>query len=212
MVFRNRTEAGLLLAKKLMAYAHRSDVLVLALPRGGVAVAFEVARELDVSLDVFVVRKLGVPGHEELAMGAIAMGGVRVLHKDIIEQLHISDQIINQVAAREEKELKRRESVYRGKRPLPKIAGCVVVLIDDGIATGSTMRAAVAALRQQKPARMIVAVPTVAPSTYNEFKVEVDEMIALITPEPFYGVGEWYEDFSQMKDKDVCRLLAEARV
>ena len=198
-----------MLARKLARYADRDDVLVLALPRGGVPVAYEVAKRLNAPLDVIVVRKLGVPGQEELAMGAIASGGIRVLNGEVVESLRISDEIIDAVAAREEKELERRERAYRGQRPRLEVEGRIVVLVDDGIATGSTMRAAVNALRQQQPKRIIVAVPTAAASTYREFQSEADEMVAVMVPELFYGVGKWYEDFSQTTDQEVRDLLAQ---
>jgi len=208
--FRDRTEAGQLLAQKLATYALRPEVLVLALPRGGVPVAFEVARALDAPLDVFLVRKLGVPGREELAMGAIATGGVRVLNQEVVEALRIPEESIAVVAAREQQELRRRERLYRDDRPGPHVRGRTVILIDDGLATGSTMRAAAAALRQQQPARLIVAVPTAAPETCAEFQAEVDEVICAITPDPFYAVGLWYEDFSQTTDEEVRNLLERA--
>jgi predicted phosphoribosyltransferase len=208
--FKNRTEAGRLLADKLKRYAARPDVLVLALPRGGVPVAYEVARELNAPLDIFLVRKLGVPGHEELAMGAIASGGVRTLNEDVIRPLRIPGEVINAVTAEEQKELERRQRAYRGDRPAPDVRGRTVILVDDGLATGSTMRAAVAALRQQQPARIVVAVPTAAPATCDEFRGEVDEIVCAITPEPFYAVGLWYDDFSQTTDEEVRDLLGRA--
>ncbi|APW60544.1 phosphoribosyltransferase [Paludisphaera borealis] len=201
--FRDRTEAGRLLAEKLTTFSGRPDVLVLALPRGGVPVAYEVARALDAPLDVFVVRKLGVPGHEELAMGAIASGGVCVLNDDVVQALRIPDRLIEAVAARELRELERRERVYRNGRPMPGVRGRTVILVDDGLATGSTMRAAVAALRRLGPARIVVAVPTAAPSTCEELRHEADECVCEITPDPFYAVGLWYEDFSQTTDDEV---------
>jgi predicted phosphoribosyltransferase len=210
MLFRDRTDAGRQLAAKLAAYADRSDVLVLALPRGGVPVAFEVARELHAPLDVFLVRKLGVPGHEELAMGAIASGGVRVLNEDVVRMLRISDDVIDAVGAEERQELERRERTYRGNRPAPDVRGRTVILVDDGLATGSTMRAAIAALRQQRPARIVVAVPVGAPETCAEFQDEADEAICARTPEPFYAVGLWYGDFSQTTDEEVHDLLERA--
>jgi predicted phosphoribosyltransferase len=209
--FKDRAEAGRLLARNLLRYADRPDVLALALPRGGVPVAFEVARTLHVPLDVFVVRKLGVPGHEELAMGAIATGGVRVLNNEVIGQLGISDDVISAVAVQEQVELERRERVYRGEQPPPNVKERIVILVDDGIATGSTMRAAVAALRQLGPARIVVAAPTIAEATCRELQREADEIEAVIIPEVFYGVGQWYEDFSQTSDEEVKRLLEEAR-
>ncbi|MGE3819880.1 MAG: phosphoribosyltransferase [Isosphaeraceae bacterium] len=205
--FRDRAEAGRKLAGKLTAYADRHDVLVLALPRGGVPVAYEVARELGAPLDVFVVRKLGVPGHEELAMGAIASGGTLVLNEDVVQALRIPDRVIEVVAARERRELERRERAYRGDRPPPDVRGRVVLLVDDGLATGSTMRAAVAALRRLGPARLVVAVPTSAPSTCEEFRQEADECVCDLTPDPFHAVGLWYEDFSQTTDDEVRDLL-----
>lgn len=209
--FRNRSEAGRLLAKKLVKYANRPDVLVLALPRGGVPVGCEVAKTLNAPLDVYVVRKLGVPGREELAMGAIAGGGVRVLNESVVEALDIPALVIKSVAARELRELERREHAYRAGRGALDVEGRTVILVDDGIATGSTMRAAVAALRQLKAARIVVATPTAALSTVQEMREEVDEFVAVITPEEFDGVGQWYEDFSQTTDEEVCELLEIAR-
>jgi erythromycin esterase-like protein/predicted phosphoribosyltransferase len=206
--FRNRNEAGRLLAEKLTAYANRPDVLVLALPRGGVPVAYEVARALGAPLDVFVVRKLGVPGYEELAMGAVATGGVRVLNDQIVQRLGIPQYIIDAVAAREQQELARRERLYRGGRPPPDVRDRTVILVDDGLATGATMRAAVMALRQLQPARIVVAVPTASPETCEELKAEADAVVCAITPEPFLAVGHWYEDFSQTTDEEVRDLLA----
>ena len=210
-LFRNRTEAGRVLAKRLAAYANRPDVVVLALPRGGVPVAFEVAQALHAPLDVFVVRKLGVPGHEELALGAIATGGVRVLNESVVDYLYISDELIDQITAREQKELERREQLYRGGRPPLDVRGRTVIIVDDGLATGSTMRAAVQALRQQQPARIVVAVPVGARATCDSFKKEVDTMcVCAVTPEPFEAVGLWYRDFSQTTDEEVRELLARA--
>lgn len=209
--FRDRVDAGQQLARQLSAYANRPDVIVLALPRGGLPVGFEVARALNVPLDVFVVRKLGVPGHEELAMGAIATGGVRVLNQEVVEALGIfANMIIDYVTAQEQKELERRERLYRDDRPPPDVQGRTVILVDDGLATGSTMRAAVAALKQQQPARIVVAVPTAAPETCDELKHEVDELVCVITPDPFFAVGLWYEDFSQMDDEGVRAWLQRA--
>jgi putative phosphoribosyl transferase len=209
-LYRDRSEAGQVLATRLMAYAGRNDVLVLALPRGGVPVAFEVAKALDAPLDVLLIRKLGVPGHEELAMGAIATGDVRVINQEVVRMLRIPDHIIDAVAAREQQELQRREHLYRDDLPAPEVTGRTVILVDDGLATGSTMRAAVTALQQQHPSHTVVAVPVAAPTTCNEFQVEVDEIVCAQTPEPFYGVGFWYEDFSQTSDKEVHDLLARA--
>jgi len=205
--FRDRSEAGRLLAEKLSAYANRSDVLVLALPRGGVPVAYEVARALNVPLDIFLVRKLGVPGYGELAMGAIASGGVRVLNSDVIHHLAISDQAIERVARFEQQELRRRELAYRGDRAAPDVRDRIVILVDDGLATGSTMRAAVRALRLQRPASIVVAVPVAGESTCAAFRKEVDEIVCAKTPEPFRAVGLWYEDFSQTSDEEVRKLL-----
>lgn len=210
--FADRSEAGRYLATKLARYANRADVLVLALPRGGVPVAFEVARLLQVPLDIFVVRKLGVPGHEEMAMGAIASGGVRVLNRDVVEQLQISEAEIEQAAAMEQAELERREALYRGNRPRSQVRGCTVILVDDGLATGASMRAAVTALKQLDPRQIVVAVPTAARSTCEEFEDEVDEVVCAITPEPFFAVGLWYEDFSQTTDEEVRDLLEKAAV
>lgn len=211
MLFQDRADAGRQLAAALQGYARRPDVLVLALPRGGVPVGFEVARALNVPLDVFLVRKLGVPGQEELAMGAVASGGMRVLNREVVEALGIPDSVIGAVAAREQQELERREHLYRGDRPQPIVRGRTVVLVDDGLATGSTMRAAVLALRQQGPQRIVVAVPVAAAETCDEFRSEVEETVCLATPEPFYAVGMWYEDFSETTDEEVRSLLEQAR-
>lgn len=210
MLFRDRADAGRALAEKLGAYADRPDVLVLALPRGGVPVGFEVARALRAPLDVFVVRKLGVPGHEELAMGAIATGGVRVLNEDVVRALGISDEVIDRVAEAEAQELERRERLYRGERPPAEVAGRTVILIDDGLATGSTMRAGVAALRRLGPSAIVVAVPVAAAQTCDELRREVEEVVCAETPEPFYAVGLWYADFSQTSDAEVSELLERA--
>src|SRR6266516_2173865 len=210
MLFRDRTEAGRQLAVKLAAYADRPEVLVLALPRGGVPVAFEVAQALHAPLDIFLVRKLGVPGHEELAMGAIATGGVRVLNDDVVDYLRIPGEVIDAVAANELRELERREVAYRGDRPEPDVRGKTVILIDDGLATGSTMRAAAAALRQQNPSRIVVAVPVSASQTCDEYRMGVDEIVCASTPEPFLGVGQWYRDFPQTTDDEVRELLESA--
>ena len=209
--FRDRREAGQVLADTLTAYAGRPDVLVLALPRGGVPVAYEVARALGAPLDVFLVRKLGVPGHEELAMGAVATGGVRVLNDQVVGALGIPPSVIEAVAAWQQQELARRERLYRGDRPPPDVKGRTVILVDDGLATGATMRAALAALRQQQPARRVVAVPTAASQTCNELRTEADDVVCATTPEPFDAVGLWYEDFSQTTDDEVRDLLARAR-
>jgi len=208
--YHDRRDAGRYLAGKLVGHAGRPDVLVLALPRGGVPVAYEVARALGAPLDVFLVRKLGVPGHEELAFGAIATGGVRLLNPDVVRGLRIAPHIIDQVTATERAELERREREYRDDRPPPDVRGRTVLLIDDGLATGASMRAAVAALRQGQPARIVVAVPIAAPATCEEFRDEVDEVVCARTPEPFYAVGLWYEDFSQTTDEEVRDLLQRA--
>ena len=210
MIFRDRTDAGRQLAARLTRYADRTDVLVLALPRGGVPVAYEVAKALKAPVDVFLVRKLGVPGHEELAMGAIASGGVRVLNDDVVDYLQIPDAVIGSITAMEQRELERRERSYRGDRPEPDVTRKTVILIDDGLATGSTMRAAAAALRQQDPVKIVVAVPVSAPQTCDEYRMGVDEIVCAKTPEPFLGVGQWYRDFSQTTDEEVRELLLEA--
>lgn len=207
--FENRAEAGRFLATRLMQYANRSDVLVLALPRGGLPVAYEVARALHAPLDLFTVRKLGVPGHEEMAMGAIASGGVQVLNTDVIEQFEVSDTDVERTAAMERAELDRREALYRGSQPRPDVRDRTVILVDDGLATGASMRAAVTALKRLDPARIVVAVPTAARSTCDEFEDEVDEVVCAITPDPFYAVGLWYEDFSQITDNEVRDLLQQ---
>lgn len=206
-VFKNRFEAGRFIAERLLRYAHRPDVLVLGLPRGGVPVAYAVAEALSVPLDVFVVRKLGAPGHEELAMGAIASSGVRVLNEDVIAALDIPPDLIEQTAQVEQHELERREREYRDDRPKPDVQGKTVILVDDGLATGSTMRAAVKALAQLHPAHIAVAVPTGPPDVCDELRSEVAEVVCGITPEPFYGVGLWYADFSQTTDDEVRDLL-----
>lgn len=208
--FRDRFEAGRLLAGRLGAYANRADVLVLALPRGGVPVGYELARALRAPMDVFVVRKLGVPGHEELAMGAVASGGVSVLNEDVVNVLDISNETIERVARSEREELERRERLYRDDRPAPDARGRVVIVVDDGLATGSTMRAAVKALRRLEPSRIVVAVPTAAPSTLLELRSLADECVSVIAPEPFRAVGLWYDDFSQTTDSEVRDLLGRA--
>lgn len=210
MRFRDRTEAGRALAEELREYAGRGDVLVLALPRGGVPVGYEVAQALGAPLDVFIVRKLGVPGHEELAMGAIATGGVRVLNETVVQQLRIPATIIDAVARREGEELERREREYRDGRPAPDVRGHTVILVDDGLATGATMRAAARALRQMGPARVVMAVPVAAGESCEELRGEVDDVVCTLTPEPFFGVGMWYDDFAQTTDAEVRDLLARA--
>jgi putative phosphoribosyl transferase len=206
--FRDRSEAGQKLAAQLQAYANCDNVLVLALPRGGVPVAYEVARALNLPLDICLVRKLGVPGHQELAMGAIASGGVRVFNYDVIRWLSISEEAIEGVATRELRELQRRERAYRGDRPLPDIRDRTVILIDDGLATGATIRAAIAALRSQQPKEIIVAVPVAPSSLCQDLEAEVDRVVCLATPEPFYAIGLWYENFAQTSDDRVRELLA----
>jgi putative phosphoribosyl transferase len=208
--FENRAEAGEKLATKLSRYANRPDVLVLALPRGGVPVAYQVARALRAPLDVFIVRKLGVPGYEELAMGAIASGGVRVMNEEVIRHLDFPQTVIDSIAQREGKELRRRESLYRGNRPAPNVQDRTVILVDDGLATGSTMRAAAVALRQMRPSKLIVAVPVAAPEICAEFRSEVDEVVCAATPDPFMAVGACYVDFSQTSDQEVRDLLERA--
>lgn len=210
--FRDRVDAGKLLARKLDAYVRWEDVLVLGLPRGGLPVAFEVARALDAPLDVFVVRKLGVPGREELAMGAIASGGALVVNEDVVEALHIPDEVIQAAVARESKELARREQLYRDDRPPIDVHGRTVILVDDGIATGSTMRAAVRAVRGLAAARLVIAVPAAAPSTWAELSDEADECVCCILPDPFYAVGVWYENFAQTTDEEVRELLERAEL
>lgn len=210
MLFHDRSDAGRRLAEKLMAYANRPDAVVLALPRGGVPVGYEVARALNAPLDVFLVRKLGVPDQEELAMGAIASGGVRVLNEDVVTQLGISEDVIDAVASEESRELRRREELYRDDRPMPEVRGATVILVDDGLATGSTMRAAVAALRRQGPARIVVAVPVGAAETCDELRRTADEVVCDRTPEPFWAVGIWYDDFMQTTDEEVHNLLERA--
>jgi predicted phosphoribosyltransferase len=210
--FRDRHDAGRRLAEALHAYAGRRDTMVLALPRGGVPVAYEVARALGAPLDVFVVRKLGVPGHEEFAMGAIASGGVRVLDEHTIKSLGISSADIERVTRDERRELERREAAYRGALPLPSLAGKTVIVVDDGLATGATMRVAVIALRQHGPAAVIAAAPVAAPATCAAVKWTANDCVCPVRPDPFYGVGLWYEDFSQTSDEEVQELLDLARM
>ena len=205
--FRDRTDAGQVLAQKLSAYANRPDVLVLGLPRGGVPVAFPVAKALNAPLDVFVVRKLGVPHQTELAMGAIASGGVRVLNELVLRSLDIPSDVIDRVAISEQQELERRERLYRDDRPAPEYTGRIVILVDDGLATGSTMHAAVMALRQKQPARIVIAVPVAVPEACDRFRREVDEVVCALTPENLWAVGQGYEDFSQTADEEVQELL-----
>src|SRR5215468_2869666 len=210
MRYQDRTEAGRLLAERLAKYKNRPDVVILALPRGGVPVAYEVAQALNAPLDVFVVRKLGVPGQEELAMGAIASGGVRVLNEDVVQMLRIPEVVIEATAMIETEELERRERLYRGDRLGLDAQGRVAILIDDGLATGSTMRAAAVALRRLQPSRVVIAVPVAAGSTCDELSNEVDEVICAETPEPFYAISLWYRDFTQTTDDEVREFLARA--
>jgi putative phosphoribosyl transferase len=205
--FRDRIEAGELLGEQLSQYRDRADVIVLGLPRGGVPVAREVARKLGLPFDVFVVRKLGVPGHEELAMGAIASGGVRLINDDVVRALDIPSNVIDSVAAREQLELDRREQLYRGNQVTTRLADRIVILVDDGLATGSTMRAAVMAVRQQQPALIIVAVPVGAPSTCAELARDADHVVCVRMPDPFVAVGLWYRDFTPTSDREVRALL-----
>jgi len=207
--FQDRTEAGRLLAKKLSHYTDRKDVIIMGMPRGGLPVAFEVAKSLRVPLDVFMVRKLGVPGHEELAMGAIASGGIRVLNDSVIRSMRISEAVIDAVTERERTELERRERAYRGQRTAPIVRQKTVILVDDGIATGSTMLAAVAALKQQQPARLVVAVPAAPAESCKELQQAVDELIVIAQPDPFYSVGQSYVVFGQTSDKEVQELLQD---
>lgn len=209
-VFRDRQDAGIQLAARLLRYAGDPKVLVLGLPRGGVPVAYQVARRLDAPLDVFVVRKLGVPGHRELAMGAIATGGVRVLNPEVVTALRINEPVIAAVATQEQIELERQERVYRGNVPFPGLAGRIVIVVDDGLATGSTMRAAVRALRQMQPARIVVAAPVAAAETCRSLSTEADEVVCVSTPELFHAVSMWYQEFSQTTDEEVRTLLEES--
>ncbi|HEY7635095.1 MAG TPA: phosphoribosyltransferase family protein [Gemmatimonadales bacterium] len=210
MRFHDRVEAGRRLAEALKAYAGNSNLLVLALPRGGVPVGYEVARALHAPLDLILVRKLGVPGHEELAMGAIASGGVRILSEDVVAMLGIPDRVIAAVAAVEEKELERRERLYRDAKAQPNVGGRVVILVDDGLATGATMRAAAAALRTQGPKWLVVAVPVAPVETCQMLRAEADDVICALSPEPFVAVGAWYDDFAQTSDEEVRTLLQRA--
>jgi putative phosphoribosyl transferase len=210
MIFRNRQEAGRRLASRLGKYANREDVIVLGVPRGGVPIAFEVATALNLPLDIFVLRKLGVPGHEELAFGAIGSGGIRVLNARVLKHLGISDQDIALVTEAERKELERRERLYRGDRPPLDVCGRTVILVDDGIATGASLWAAIHALRQMKPAAVVIATPVAPQETCNRLRHEVDELVCVEMPEPFYGVGQFYHDFSQVSDEEVNELLESA--
>ena len=214
MLFKDRTEGGQKLGQKLKAYSNREDVMVIGLPRGGVPVAFEVAKTLNVSLDVFLVRKLGVPGNEEFAMGAIASGGVRILNQQIIKSRHISTEAIACIAAQEQRELERREDAYRGNCPPLNLSDRTIILVDDGLATGATMNAAAIAIRQQAPKQIIAAVPVSAPEVCNKFQVKVDEIICAETPKPFKSVGFYYRNFSQTTDdrvQDLLQIAAEGK-
>lgn len=208
--FEDRAEAGRLLGQALKSYVRRPDVMVLGLPRGGVPVAFEVASVLEVPLDLMLVKKLGTPGREELAMGAIATGGVSVLNTDVVAAHWISDETIEAVAVRERLELERRERLYRNDRSVPEVKGRCVIVVDDGLATGATMRAGVAALRQRRPARIVAAVPVAPAVAVEPLREEADEVICLATPEPFFHVGHWYRDFAEISDAEVSGLLARA--
>ena len=210
--FRDRSDAGAQLAQALTGYADRQDVLVLALPRGGVPLGVEVARELDAPLDLLLVRKLGVPGHEELAMGAVASGGVRVLNEDVVGPLGLSEEVVEAVADRERTELERRARAYRGDRPTPELEGRTIVLVDDGLATGATMRAAVEAVRKLEPARIVVAVPVAPPDTCERLEEVADEVVCVERPDPFLAIGVWYERFPQITDERVRDLLDEVAV
>lgn len=211
VMFRDRTEAGRRLAEALADYRGSPDVLVLALPRGGVPVAYEAADGLGAELDVFVVRKLGVPGQEELAMGAIASGGIRVLNENVVQGIGISEDMLNRVTEKEQQELDRREQSYRGDRPFPPVEGRVVILVDDGLATGATMRAAVEAVRHRQPSEVVVAVPVAPPETIDRLQQTADVVVCLETPRTFFSIGGWYEDFSQTTDAEVRALLERAR-
>ena len=209
-LFRDRTDAGRLLANELTVYANRRDVLVLGLPRGGVPVAYEVAKALGAPLDIILVRKLGVPGEQELAMGAIASGGVRVLNEDVVRMLRVPESVIESVTARERRELDRRERLYRGDHPAPVIEGKTVILVDDGIATGATVRAAIALVRKQRPAAVVVATPVAPASTCAELRAHVDALICVMEPEDFLAIGFWYESFPQTTDEEIQSLLGYA--
>jgi putative phosphoribosyl transferase len=210
MIFRDRSEAGEVLAARLEAYRNMPNTVVLALPRGGVPVAYEIGRRLGLPVDVFIVRKLGVPGQEELAMGAIASGGVRYINEDVISQLGIPEQTIDAVSRREVREIEARELAYRSHRPPLNVRGKTVILVDDGLATGSTMLAAIAALRQNAPEKITVAVPLAARETCSRVSRVVDEIVCLKMPEPFYAVGQWYVSFPQTTDEEVRDLLSRA--
>lgn len=208
--FKDRIQAGQLLAQRLQQYARRNDAIVLALPRGGVPVGYEIARALELPLDIILVRKLGMPGHEEFAMGAIASGGARFVQDDVLQAYAVPAKLVEQVVQEESAELERREKLYRGTRPMPALRGRLVILVDDGMATGSTMKAALLAVRKEQPARVIVAAPVGSPQSLEKLRQDADEIICLRTPEPFYAVGTWYEYFGQTSDEEVIRLLNAA--
>jgi putative phosphoribosyl transferase len=208
--FHDRADAGRYLVERLQKYAHNPETMVLGLPRGGVVVAFEVAQGLGLPLDIFLVRKLGVPGYEELAMGAIASGGVQVINQDVVRSIHISTTEIREIAEKEGQELLRRERVYRDDRPRLEVKDRSIILVDDGLATGATMRAAVVALRKQGPRKIVIAVPVASADTCDEFRVKVDDIICGITPAHFNAVGNWYDDFAQTSDEEVIQLLRQA--
>lgn len=208
--FQNRAEAGRQLAAKLTEFQNRRDVVILALPRGGVPVGFEVAKALNAPLDVFIVRKLGVPGQEELAFGAIASGGTTVFNEELVRALRLPSALLERVVEKEQKELERREKLYRHGKAAPDLGGKIVIIVDDGLATGATMRAAVTAIRTLKPLQIVVAVPVASSDTCRDLETKTDALcVCVMTPEPFYGVGMWYRDFEQTTDEEVCRLLGQ---
>jgi putative phosphoribosyl transferase len=209
-MFKDRFDAGRKLSERLAAYDSLPDTIALALPRGGVPVAYEIARRLNLPLDIFIVRKLGLPGQEELAMGAIASGGIRVVNQSVLDQVQISQRVFDSVTANELRELERRERLYRGQHSSIEVTGKNVLLIDDGLATGTSMRAAIDALKKKNPAKIIVAVPVSPSDTYQEIKALVDDIVCVLTPYPFYSVGHWYEDFPQTSDQEVTSLLKQS--